>query len=111
MKMTENDIIAAYVKSRYPNLLTTIDFNTYAMCKSLTSAFDSVKDIFDMDTHTELSEVIEKAKETESEQEDGRDEEGSSDGSAEAPAYIREEESICGEPVSDAEHRSTLQED
>lgn len=111
MKMTENDIIAAYVRSRYPNLIKTIDYSTYAAYKRISSMFSAVKEIFNMDPKADLNEVLERAKEIEGDQEDGRYEEGSSDGSAEAPDGIRGEESICGEPVSDTEQGSDLQED
>jgi hypothetical protein len=30
-KMSENDIIAEYVKSRFPSLLATVDFGLYKM--------------------------------------------------------------------------------
>lgn len=111
MKMTENDIIAAYVKSRYPNLIKTIDYNTYAACKRVSSMFSTIKETFNMDPKADLNEVLERAKEIERELEDGRYEEGTSDGSTETPDGIRGEESICGESVSDSEHGNNLQED
>lgn len=111
MKMTENDIIAAYVKSRYPNLIKTIDYNTYAACKRVSSMFSTIKEVLKMDTSADLNEVLERANEIEGDQEDGRYEEGTSDGSTEAPDGIRGEESICREPVSDSEHGNNLQED
>lgn len=105
MKMTENDIIAAYVKSRYPNLIKTVDYNTYAAAKRIDEAFEAIKGIFRL-KYAPGGLII-----RERELEDGRYEEGSSDGSAEAPDGIRGEESICGEPVSDTEQGSDLQED
>lgn len=111
MKMTENDIIAAYVKSRYPNLIKTVDYNTYAAAKRLISAFSGIKEIFNMNPKADLNEVIERAKEIEREQEDGRNEEGAPDRSTEAPGTIQPEEDICRELVTDHEFCSPLQED
>lgn len=112
MKMTENDIIAAYVRSRYPNLIKTIDYNTYAACKRVSSMFSTIKEIFNMDPKADLNEVLEKAKEVaEGDQEDGRDEEGAPDRSTEAPRDIRAEETVCGELITDHELYSPLQED
>lgn len=114
MKMTENDIIAAYVKSRYPNLIKTVDYNTYAAAKRVDAAFKAIKDIFKMEPREDVDvvDLIRRVNNNiEREQKYGRYEEGSSDGSAEAPDGIRGEESICGEPVSDTEQGSDLQED
>ena len=111
MRMTENDIIAAYVKSRYPNLIKTIDYNTYAACKRVSSVFSTIKEAFNMDPKADLNEVLERAKEIERELEDGRYEEGTSDGSTETPDGIRGEESFCGEPVTGTECGGSLQED
>ena len=114
MKMTENDIIAAYVRSRYPNLIKTIDYNTYAAAKRIEDAFEAIKGIFKMEPREDV-DVVDLMRRVnnniEREQKYGRYEEGSSDGSTEAPDGIRGEESICGEPVSDTEHGSDLQED
>lgn len=107
MKMTENDIIAAYVKSRYPNIIKTVDYNTYAAAKRIDEAFEAIKGIFRL-KYAAGGLIISTS---EGELEDGIYEEGSSDGSAEAPDGIRGEESICGEPVSDTERGSDLQED
>ena len=105
MKMTENDIIAAYVRSRYPNLIKTIDYNTYAACKRVSSMFSTIKEIFNMDPKADLNEVLERAKEVaEGDQEDGRDEEGTS-------RDVRTEEEVCGELITDHELYSPLQED
>ena len=111
MKMTENDIIATYVRSRYPNLIKTIDYNTYAACKRVSSMFSNIKEILKMDTSADLNEVLERAKEIEGDQEDGRDEEGAPDRSTEAPGDIRAEETVCGELITDHELCSPLQED
>ena len=111
MKMTENDIIAAYVKSRYPNLIKTIDYNTYAACKRVSSMFSNIKEILKMDTSADMNEVLERAKEIEGDQEDGRDEEGAAVGSTEAPRDIREEEAVCGEFITGTECGGSLQED
>lgn len=114
MKMTENDIIAAYVKSRYPNLIKTVDYNTYAAAKRISGAFEAIKCIFKVEPREDV-DVVDLIRSVnnniERELEYGRYEEGSSDGSAEAPDGIRGEESICGEPVSDSEHGNNLQED
>lgn len=114
MKMTENDIIAAYVKSRYPNLIKTLDYNTYAAAKRIDEAFEAIKGIFKVEPRedVDVNDLIRSVNNNiEREQKYGRYEEGSSDGSAEAPDGIRGEESICGEPVSDTEQGSDLQED
>lgn len=105
MKMTENDIIAAYVKSRYPNLIKTTDYSAFAAGKRINSLLESISGLFRLE-YAPGGLII-----RERELEDGRYEEGSSDGSAEAPDGIRGEESICGEPVSDTEQGSDLQED
>lgn len=105
MKMTENDIIAAYVRSRYPNLIKTTDYNTYAACKRVASIFKRINDLFKTE-YAPGGLII-----TEREQKYGRDEEGTSDGSAEASEDVRTEEELCGEPVSGAELGSNLQED
>lgn len=114
MKMTENDIIAAYVRSRYPNLIKTVDYKTYAADKRINAAFEAIKGIFKMEPREDVDvvDLIRRVNNNiEREQKYGRYEEGSSDGSAEAPDGIRGEESICGEPVSDTEQGSDLQED
>ena len=114
MKMTENDIIAAYVRSRYPNLIKTVDYNTYAVAKRIDAAFEAIKGMFKMELREDVDvvDLIRRVNNNiEREQKYGRYEEGSSDGSAEAPDGIRGEESICGEPVSDTEQGSDLQED
>lgn len=105
MKMTENDIIAAYIKSRYPNLIKTVDYNTYAACKRVGSIFERINDLFKME-YAPGGLII-----TEREQKYGRYEEGSSDGSAEAPDGIRAEETVCEELITDHELCSPLQED
>lgn len=46
MKMTENDIIAAYVKSRYPNLIKTTDYSAFATGKRLNSLLESISGLF-----------------------------------------------------------------
>lgn len=114
MKMTENDIIAAYVKSRYPNLIKTTDYSMYAAAKRIDEAFEAIKGIFKMELREDV-DVIDLMRRVnnniEREQKYGRYEEGSSDGSAEAPDGIRGEESICEEPVTGTECGGSLQED
>ena len=105
MRMTENDIIAAYVKSRYPNLIKTTDYSAFAAGKRIISIFESIDGLFKI-RYAQGGVII-----SERELEDGRYEEGTSDGSTETPDGIRGEESICGEPVSDSEHGNNLQED
>lgn len=112
MKMTENDIIAAYVKSRYPNLIKTTDYSMYAACRRIDEALENIKGIFKPEPYADLNDLIRKVNEVaEREQKYGRHEEGSFDGSAEAPDGIRGEESICGELITDHELCSPLQED
>ena len=112
MKMSENDIIAAYVKSRYPNLIKTTDYNMYVACRRIDEALENIKGIFKPETYADLNDLIRKVnEEAEREQKYGRHEEGSFDGSAEAQSSIRGEESICGGLVPDSEQGSTLQED
>lgn len=47
--MTENDIIAEYVKRKYPEILTTVDFAAFHVCmdcKSFSDAFSrSIRNI------------------------------------------------------------------
>ena len=114
MKMTENDIIAAYVKSRYPNLIKTTDYNMYAAAKRIDEAFEAIKGIFKMELREDVDvvDLIRRVNNNiEREQKYGRDEEGSSDGSAEAPDGIRGEESICEELITGHELCTPLQED
>lgn len=114
MKMTENDIIAAYVKSRYPNLIKTTDYNMYAAAKRIDEAFEAIKGIFKVELREDVDvvDLIRRVNNNiEREQEYGRYEEGSSDGSAEAPDGIRAEETVCGELITDHELCSPLQED
>lgn len=105
MKMTENDIIAAYVKSRYPNLIKTTDYSAFAAGKRINSIFESIDGLFKI-RHAPGGLII-----RERELEDGRYEEGTSDGSTETPDGIRGEESFCGEPVTGTECGGSLQED
>lgn len=114
MKMTENDIIAAYVKSRYPNLIKTIDYNTYAACKRVSSMFSTIKETFKVEPRedVDVNDLIRTVNNNiEREQKYGRYEEESSDGSSEAPRDIRAEEAVCGELITDNEFYSPLQED
>lgn len=105
MRMTENNIIAAYVKSRYPNLIKTTDYSAFAAGKRINSIFESINGLFRL-KYAAGGVII-----RERELEDGRYEEGTSDGSTETPDGIRGEESICGEPVTGTECGGSLQED
>jgi hypothetical protein len=114
MKMTENDIIAAYVRSRYPNLIKTVDYNTYAAAKRINAAFEAIKVMFKIEPREDVDvvDLIRRVNNNiEREQKYGRDEEGAPDRSTETPGDIRAEEAVCGEPVSDTEQGSDLQED
>ena len=113
MKMTENDIIAAYVRSRYPNLIKTVDYNTYAVAKRIDEAFKAIKGMFKMEVRGDVDviDLMRRVNNIEREQEDGRDEEGAPDRSTEAPGDIRAEEAVCGELITDHELCSPLQED
>ena len=114
MKMTENDIIAAYVKSRYPNLIKTVDYNTYAAAKRIEDAFEAIKGMFKMELRGDVDaiDLVRRVNNNiEREQKYGRYEEGAPDRSTEAPGDIRAEEAVCGELITDHELCSPLQED
>lgn len=63
--MSENDIIAEYVKSRFPNLLATADFGLYKMGVGISETMniigESLKDI-DWKTLKERLESVNKQK-------------------------------------------------
>lgn len=56
--MSENDIIAAYVRNKYPELIEGADFQLFKLSFALKEAFDSVKRSMENIDFTKLAELV-----------------------------------------------------
>lgn len=55
--MEENDVIAEYIRTKYPELLTSVDFAIFKISKVLVGCLDAVKETFGKIDFEEIKKI------------------------------------------------------